>query len=148
MAKFFLKKWSSNSRFFWPVLVFKMFFSIPMKQSSLLNRKKIYSQVSFKRKIPYLLLGHKTRYDFTQIPGQCLKLFPSQIINGANKLQCLYGAMTLSITTSSIMTLSIKGILEALSMNDIQHNDPQHNSTSAIMLSVIGLSVEIYLLLC
>jgi hypothetical protein len=45
-------------------------FSIAMKQSSLLKRKKIYSKVSFKRMILYLLLQQKN-----QIWANLIKLF-------------------------------------------------------------------------
>ncbi len=52
------------------------------------------------------------------------------------------GAMTLMITTFSIMTLGIKGLFVKLSMTDTQKNCP------AIKQIVIMISVTFYLALC
>jgi hypothetical protein len=45
-----------------------------------------------------------------------------------------------------ITTLSIKGLFVTLTINDIQHNNTP--VSSAIMLSIVILSVAIYLMLC
>jgi hypothetical protein len=50
---------------------------------------------------------------------------------------------TFSITTFSLTTLSRKGLFVTLSVNDTRHN-----TLHGIMLSVIMLSVTIYVLLC
>jgi hypothetical protein len=54
----------------------------------------------------------------------------------------LIGATTLSITTFSIMTLTMKGLFVTASINVTQHNK------TIFMASAIMLSVAFYLLLC
>jgi hypothetical protein len=61
-------------------------------------------------------------------------------------------AMTVSLTTFSIKifritTLSVMGVFATLCINDTLINDIHHNNT-AIMLSVVMLSVALHLLLC
>ncbi len=51
--------------------------------------------------------------------------------------------MTFSITTLSITTFRIKGLFVTLYINDIQHN-----TLYVIMLSVVIVSVTIFVLLC
>jgi hypothetical protein len=60
---------------------------------------------------------------------------------GYGNIAVSYCAITLSITTLSIMALRIKGLFTILSINDIQ------NDNTAIMLSFIMLSVKFYVLL-
>jgi hypothetical protein len=56
----------------------------------------------------------------------------------------LFGATTLSITTYSIMTLSVKGLFATPSIMTFSINETQHNST----LCAIMLNVAFYSLLC
>jgi len=52
------------------------------------------------------------------------------------------GAMTLSITTFSMMIFSIGGLFATFSINDIQHNNIQHDDIHDIQHKVIILDIQ------
>ncbi len=56
------------------------------------------------------------------------------------------GAGTFSITTFSITTLSTKGLIETLSLNDIQHKDNQY-IVLFVLSVVMQMSVVLFILI-